>query len=126
MKILHRLMLCSLLIPASAQGHDVDVTGVARIFLDEQSPGNYSLSVVDQQVPPLFNIERILPERCEGLTPRNFAYRLQCSPALNIADSLNFPWSLQGVVAIAHWADGEDVSGYFPGWRHHYGPDERS
>ncbi|MFZ8977355.1 MAG: HupE/UreJ family protein [Pseudohongiellaceae bacterium] len=115
MKLLHRLMLCFLLIPASAQGHDVDVTGVARIFLDEQSPGNYSLSVVDQQVPPLFNIERILPERCEGLTPGNFAYRFQCSPALNIADSLNFPWSLQGVVAIAHWADGEDVSGYFPG-----------
>ena len=69
MKLLHRLMLCSLLIPASAHGHDVDVTGVARIFLDEQGPGNYSLSVVDQQVPPLFNIERILPERCEGLTP---------------------------------------------------------
>ncbi len=115
MKLLHRLMLCFLLIPASAQGHDVDVTGVARIFLDEQSPGNYSLSVVDQQVPPLFNIERILPERCEGLTPGNFAYRFQCSPALNIADSLNFPWSLQGVVAIAHWANGEDVSGYFPG-----------
>lgn len=107
-------MLCFLLISASAHGHDVDVTGVARIFLDEQSPGNYSLSVVDQQVPPLFNIERILPERCEGLAPGNFAYRFQCSPALNIADSLIFPWSLQGVVAIADWADGEDVSGYFP------------
>ena len=115
MKSLHRLMLCFLLISASAHGHDVDVTGVARIFLDEQSPGNYSLSVVDQQVPPLFNIERILPERCEGLAPGNFAYRFQCSPALNIADSLIFPWSLQGVVAIADWADGEDVSGYFPG-----------
>tara|TARA_B100001057_G_scaffold140666_2_gene140357 strand:+ start:480 stop:1520 length:1041 start_codon:yes stop_codon:yes gene_type:complete len=115
MKSLFHLMFCFLLIPALANGHDVDVTGVARIFLDEQSHGSYSLSVVDQQVPPLFNIERILPERCEGLPPGNFAYRFQCNPALNIDDSLSFPWSLEGLVAIARWADGEDVSGYFPG-----------
>ena len=115
MRLLHRLLLCFLLLPVSADGHDVDVTGVARIFLDEQIPGHYSLSVVDQQVPPIFNIERILPGRCEGLPPSNYAYRFNCNPALNIQDSLTLPWSLEGVVAIASWADGGNVSGYFPG-----------
>ncbi len=95
--------------------HDVDVTGVARVFLDEGSPGNYSLSIVDQQVPPLFNIERILPDHCDGLAPGNFAYRFSCSPSLNIADEFVFPWPLEGIVVIARWADGSDVSAYFPG-----------
>ena len=47
--------------------HDIDVTGVARVIMDETEEGFYQLSIVDQQVPPLFNIERILPPRCEGL-----------------------------------------------------------
>ena len=108
------LILLSLL-ASTASAHDIDVTGVARVFLDERTPGSYSLSVVDQQVPPLFNIERILPERCQGLPPGNYSYRFECNPALNVEDSLEFPWSLQGLVAIARWADGTDVSAYFPG-----------
>ena len=113
-KISSTLFLLLAFLPGLAPAHDVDITGVARIFIDEQAPGSYSLSVVDQQVPPLFNIERILPERCEGLSPGNYSYRFQCSPALNINDSLEIPWSLQGLVAVARWADGTDVSGYFP------------
>lgn len=109
--------LIALLGVNSVHAHDVDVTGVARVFLDESSTGNYSLSIVDQQVPPLFNIERILPEHCNGLAPGNFSYRFTCSPALSIEDSLVFPWPLEGVVVVAQWADGTDVSSYFPGDR---------
>ncbi|MDA1371813.1 MAG: HupE/UreJ family protein [Proteobacteria bacterium] len=98
-----------------ASPHDIDVTGVARVFIDELPDNQYSLSIVDQQVPPLFNIERILPPRCEGLPPGRFSYRFQCSPALNVEDEITFPWSLQGVVVVANWSDGSAVSGYFPG-----------
>lgn len=99
----------------SAYSHDVDVTGVARIFLDETATGTYSLSIVDQQVPPLFNIERILPAHCQGQAPGNFSYRFTCDPVLNINHSLDIPWPLEGVVVVATWADGNGVSGYFPG-----------
>ncbi|MCG8412822.1 MAG: HupE/UreJ family protein [Pseudomonadales bacterium] len=96
-------------------GHDVDVTGVARVFLDEDTDNQYRLSIVDQQVPPLFNIERILPAHCTGLPPGNFSYQFQCEPALSIEDELMFPWALEGVVVVARWRDGSDVSSYFPG-----------
>ncbi len=109
------LLLAGLLVFSGAHAHDVDVTGVARVFLDETGNGQYQLSIVDQQVPPLFNVERILPERCLGLTPGRFSYRFECAPALNAEDSLAFPWSLQGLVLVTRWADGSDVSGYFPG-----------
>lgn len=109
------LLLSALLLPPIAAAHDVDVTGVARVFLDEVEDDQYQLSIVDQQVPPLFNVERILPERCTGLTPGRFSYRFQCTPALNDEDVLSFPWSLEGLVLIARWRDDADVSGYFPG-----------
>ena len=109
------LLIVMTAITSPVWSHDVDVTGVARVFLDEREIGEYSLSIVDQQVPPLFNIERILPERCQGLTPGNFAYRFSCDPVLSIEDQLSIPWSLEGVVVIARWNDGSDVSSYFPG-----------
>ena len=84
-----------------------------------------SLSVVDQQVPPLFNIERILPERCEGLTLGNFAYRFQCSPALNIADSLNFRGRFRASSLSRTRLTEKMFPCYCGDWRH-YGPDERS
>lgn len=108
------LFLFSAAIPVT-MAHDVDVTGVARVFLDESQGNQYQLSIVDQQVPPLFNVERILPDRCVGLAPGRFSYRFQCEPALNAEDALIFPWSLEGLVLITSWADGSDVSGYFPG-----------
>ncbi|MEQ8409005.1 MAG: HupE/UreJ family protein [Gammaproteobacteria bacterium] len=104
-----------LLLPACVLGHDVDVTGVARVLLDQTSEQEFSLSIVDQQVPPLFNIERILPERCAGLPPGGYSYRFSCNPTLNIDDHLYFPWSLEGVVVVARWQDGTDISGFFPG-----------
>jgi len=111
-----RAIFLLLLIACSAtRAHDVDVTGVARVFLDERLAGQYSLSIVDQQVPPLFNIERILPGHCSGQAPGNFAYRFSCEPALSIEDQLRFPWSLEGVVVVARWHDGSNVSAYFPG-----------
>lgn len=99
----------------SVYGHDIDVTGVARVLLYEQDNNQYQLSIVDQQVPPLFNVERILPERCESLDPSRFSYQFQCAPALNIEDTITFPWSFEGVVVIAQWSDGSDVSAFFPG-----------
>ncbi|MBT3530688.1 MAG: HupE/UreJ family protein [Gammaproteobacteria bacterium] len=95
--------------------HDIDVTGVARVIMDETEEGFYQLSIVDQQVPPLFNIERILPPRCEGLEPGRFSYRFYCEPQLNVDDQLSFPWGFEGVVVIANWNDDSSVSGYFPG-----------
>ncbi len=108
-------LLLLLLLAAPAAAHDVDVTGVARVLLDQTGDNEFSLSVVDQQVPPLFDVTRILPAHCEGLTPGNFSYRFSCNPTLNAQDTLHFPWSLQGVVVVAHWQDGNNVSGYFPG-----------
>lgn len=109
------LFLLAWTLGSTATAHDLDVTGVARVFLDEIAQDSYSLSIIDRQVPPLFNIERILPQRCEGLMPANFSYRFRCSPELNIDDSLSFPWSFEGVVVVAKWQDGTDVSSYFPG-----------
>jgi len=109
------LLISNILLLPAVFAHDIDVTGVARVFLDELEENHYQLSIVDQQVPPLFNIERILPERCTGLPPGRFSYRFQCKPALNLDDVLAFPWPLEGLVLIARWADGSDVSGYFPG-----------
>lgn len=109
------ILFSGLTLLSIATAHDVDVTGVARVFLDEVEQNEYQLSIVDQQVPPLFNVERILPERCTGLPPSRFSYRFRCEPELNTDDALIFPWSLEGLVLIARWGDGSDVSGYFPG-----------
>ena len=95
--------------------HDIDVTGVARILLYEQQSNEYQLSIVDQQVPPLYNIENVLPDRCESLEPSRFSYKFSCQPALNIDDTITFPWGFEGVVVVAQWFDGSNVSAYFPG-----------
>lgn len=101
--------------PFIGQAHDIDVTGVARVLLYEQANNQYQMSIVDQQVPPLFNIERVLPERCESLEPSRFSYRFRCQPALNVEDAFIFPWSFEGVVVISQWSDGRDISNFFPG-----------
>ena len=109
-------LLPALLLPAiAAEAHDINITGVARVILLEEAPGEYRLSVVDAQVPPLFNIERILPDRCTGLPPAAFAYRFSCDPGLTIDDSLSFPWGLSGVLVIANWIEGESATAYIPG-----------
>lgn len=112
-----KLLFCALLLAPvlPAQAHDINVTGLARVILQEPEPGSYRLSVLDAQAPPLFNIERILPERCAGLPPADFAYRFSCEPALNVYDSLVFPWELSGVLVIANWREGDGVTAYVPG-----------
>ena len=50
------IFLC--LLSAQTKAHDIDVTGVARVFIDEMPNNQYRLSIVDRQVPPLYNIER--------------------------------------------------------------------
>ena len=113
----HRYLAASLLVLYSslASAHDVDVTGVARVFLDQLNSTDYSLSIVDQQVPPLFDVSRILPERCSALPIEQYSYRFRCDPGLNIEDRLIFPWTLEGLVVLADWQDGDSVSGFFPG-----------
>lgn len=112
-KLLVVVILASVSSPSL--GHDIDVTGVARVFLDEVGTGQYQLSVVDQQVPPIFDLANILPSRCQTLEPSRFSYRFNCSPSLNINDVISFPWSFEAVVIVAKWQDGDSVSGYFPG-----------
>ena len=116
-ELMRKWLACILLsmpaVPVFA--HDINITGMARVILQETEPGAYRLSVVDAQVPPLFNIERILPERCEGLPPAPFAYRFSCEPQLNVDDSLVFPWGLSGVLVIANWIEGDGVIAYVPG-----------
>ena len=106
--------LTCLVLSPFVHSHDIDVTGVARIFLDETPQGIYRLSIADQQVPPLFNIERVLPPRCKELPPSRYSYQFSCQPKLSTNDSLTFPWNFQGVVVVAKWQDGNGISGYFP------------
>ena len=61
----------------TTRAHDIDVTGVARLFLDEraetsranasdgdaESVYGYSLSIVDAKVPPLRQFDKVLPQR---------------------------------------------------------------
>ena len=102
------------LVSASSFAHDINVTGVGRVFLDETTPGNYSLSIVDQ-IAPFPADFRVLPTRCTDLEPRSYAYHFSCQPSLNLVDEIQLPWQLEGVVVIARWQGGEETSGYFPG-----------
>ena len=110
-----KLLCFSLCLSTSATAHDIDVTGVARVLLYENTPGAYQMSIVDQQVAPLYNLDRVLPERCSLEEPSRYSYRFNCQPALNVNDTITFPWTFEGVVVIAQWSDGQNVSRYFPG-----------
>jgi hypothetical protein len=110
---------------SSVAAHDLDVTGVARLVLDEREPlvqsgdaapgADYRLSILDTKVPPLYDIARSIPARCESLAPGANSYRFRCQPQLNADDSLLFPWALAGVVLISNWRDGSSHSSYFRG-----------
>jgi hydrogenase/urease accessory protein HupE len=99
----------------------VDVTGVARIFLDQLGERRYLLSIVDRQVPPILDPEGILPDGCtlihadeDGLDlVAGFAF--ECTRDLTLDDTIVLPWNLAGVVALARWSDGTEASAYFPG-----------
>jgi hypothetical protein len=112
------VLLASVATPARA--HDVDVTGVARVFLDQVGDATYALSIVDLQVPPLGNVQDVLPPRCSpvesaesgGVVP---GFRFECDGPLNFEDVITLPWDLEGVVALARWSDGSEGSAFFRG-----------
>jgi hypothetical protein len=107
--------------PPPASAHDVDVTSVARVFLDEIGEGRYLLSVVDAKVPPITDPRGVLPARCEPLPPGEAEIRVvagfvfDCETPLDAGDELVLPWALAGVVVIARWAEGASTSAYFRG-----------
>ncbi len=115
------LALLCLRSPAAA--HDVDVTGVARVFLDEVDAGEhrYALSVVDRLVPPISDITGVLPASCAPLPAEATGIRVvagfafECEAALTFDDVITLPWNLAGVVVLARWSDGTDASAYFRG-----------
>jgi hypothetical protein len=106
-----------------AQAHDVDVTAVARVFLDEIDQGRYLLSIVDAQVPPITDPRGVLPARCQPVEEGyaevqvTSGFVFQCEGALGAGDVLTLPWSLAGVVVLARWGDGSTATAYFRGHR---------
>lgn len=117
-------LICLLLVFRFAPrlvAHDVDVTGVARLFLDETADGRYRLSVVDRMVAPITDVERVLPTHCtadkstvyEKLGVSGFTF--DCQDRLTASDTLIIPWPVEGVVVVARWSDGTDASAYFRG-----------
>ncbi|MBI3983449.1 MAG: HupE/UreJ family protein [Gemmatimonadetes bacterium] len=115
------LVAATLAAPAVASAHDVDVTSVARAFLDQIGPRRYLLSVVDRKVPPITSVEDVLPQGCAPLPAEAVGTRIvagfafECSSELTFDDVLTLPWPLAGVVVLARWTDGTDASAYFRG-----------
>jgi len=110
-----------LVAPEPARSHDVDVTSVARVFLDEVGEGRYMLSVVDAKVPGIAEPGSVLPTRCQVLPPDAAellvvsGFVFACAPSLTADDVLVLPWSLAGVVVVARWSDGSGGSAFFRG-----------
>lgn len=107
--------------PAVAGAHDVDVTSVARVFLDQIGERRYVFSVVDTKVPPLVGGAGVLPEGCVPLLEEAAGVRVvagfvfECVDELTFDDVLVLPWPLAGVVVLATWSDGTEASAYFRG-----------
>ncbi len=114
-------LLTLLLLPASASAHDVEITSVARVFLDEIGERRYVLSIVDTQVPPVRDLGSVLPAGCARLPEAEAdaygrgGFAFECEEELTIDDTITLPWSLEGVVVLARWRDRSEVSAYFRG-----------
>ena len=98
------ILACSLLAASPLIAHDVDVTSVARVFLDEIGEGRYLLSIVDTKVPPILDRRGVLPARCAPVAVEDVEIRVvsgfvfECESPLASGDVLILPWSLAGVV----------------------------
>ena len=110
---------CLVLPVRQAAAHDVDVTSVARVFLDEIGDRRYVLSVVDTQVPPITDPGAVLPSDCTPIEDAGVrvvsGFAFACDSPLDADDTLLLPWSLAGVVVVARWGDGSEASVYFRG-----------
>jgi len=99
--------------------HDVDVTSVARVFLDEVGERRYVLSIVDLQVPPITDPAAVLPADCSPVDDPAIrvvnGVEFACDTPLDADDTLLLPWRLAGVVVVARWSDGSGASVYFRG-----------
>jgi hydrogenase/urease accessory protein HupE len=107
--------------PRIATAHDVAMTSVARLFLDQIGPRRYLLSMIDPGTPPLDDPQQVLPAGCTASTddtsaaPAARGFAFECDEELAADDIVMLPWSLAGVVVLARWADGIDASAYFAG-----------
>jgi hypothetical protein len=113
------LVACLAFPARPAEAHDVDVTSVARVFLDEIGERRYLLSVVDAQVPPIADPGAALPLGCSPIENAGVrvvsGFAFECDAQLDADDTLLLPWALAGVVVVARWADGTGASVYFRG-----------
>lgn len=117
------LALCTQPGPASA--HDVTITSMARIFIDQVAERRYVLSAVDVGLPPLdaATVTGMLPGHCAPMggwepaltsqAPPTLSF--ECTQALGSGDEILLPWDLAGVVVVFRSIDGVDSSGYFVG-----------
>jgi hydrogenase/urease accessory protein HupE len=106
---------------APIAAHDMDVTSIARMFLDQIGERRYLLSVVDVQMSPMRNTAEMLPEGCSPV-PEEAAstqvvpgFAFECEDKITFDDVITLPSSLAGVVVLARWSDGSEASGFFRG-----------
>ena len=103
----------------TAEAHDVDVTSIARVFLEEIGERRYVLSVVDAQVPAIADPSAVLPTGCVPVDDASVrivsGFAFECASELDADETLLLPWPLAGVVVVARWADGSGASVYFRG-----------
>jgi hypothetical protein len=106
---------------AAAAAHDVDLTSIARVFLDQVGERTYTLSVIDAGLPPLVTRAGLLPAGCARVDPADVGVSLvagfvfACERPLTFDDVVRLPWPLSGVVVLARWSDGEEASAFFRG-----------
>lgn len=117
--VLAALAASALLVPAPVRAHDVDVTSVARVFIDQLGEARYMLSVVDAQAPPITDPQGVLPARCHPVedvaVQVTSGFVFECDAPLADSDVLVLPWSLAGVVVLANWTGGRSATAYFRG-----------
>jgi hydrogenase/urease accessory protein HupE len=105
--------------PSSADAHDVGVTSVARVFMDQIADRRYLLTAGDVGAPPFEESSRLLPAGCTRVptSPAASASTLlfECAAELTADDVITLPWSLSGVVVVTRWSDGVGASAYFAG-----------
>ncbi len=126
-RVLRAALLCLAVPPGGAAAHDVGITSVARVFLDQVGEDRYVLSVADLGLPALDGAaaEGVLPAHCRltgaveafpaAAAPTVPTLPFACDRALTADDAITLPWDLAGVVAVARWSDGSGASAWFRG-----------